>query len=160
MVAPVINPRRGGGTGKGRESKYTKAIADEICKRLAGGESLRHICKDEHMPNEEDVRMWVIEDREGIAAQYTRARDIGLETLADEVIEIADTPRMGEETRIGPEGKTVTRAEMYQHRRLQFDARRWYLSKLAPKKYGDKLDLMHRGDSTAPIVISNTDARL
>jgi hypothetical protein len=146
--------------GEGRPSLYTPEIAAEICARLASGESLRRICLSDHMPSEKTVRWWVIRNEHGMAEEYTQARDLGLDTLADEILEIADTPQMGEETRTGPDGKTVTKAEMYQHRRLRFDARRWYLSKLAPKKYGDKLDLMHRGDSTAPIVISTTDSEL
>jgi hypothetical protein len=45
------------------------------------------------MPAEATVRLWAAEDREGFSAQYARARDIGLDALAEEVLEIADDGR-------------------------------------------------------------------
>jgi hypothetical protein len=112
---------------RGQKPKFTQELADEICERLATGESLRSICRDEHMPTETAVRKWALEDREGFGSQYTHARDLGLDAMADQVLSIADN-------------KDVDPA----HKRIQFDARRWYLSKMAPKRYGDKLQ--HTGD--------------
>lgn len=90
------------------------------------------VCRDEHMPPESTVREWVTDDRNGFAAQYARARDIGLDAIADEIIEIVD-----EEP--GTTDMGATDSGRVADKRLRFDARRWYLSKLAPKKYGDKL---------------------
>ena len=36
--------------------------------------------------------------------------------------------------------------------RLRIDARKWYASKVAPKKYGDKIETTHRGDVTVNTV--------
>lgn len=118
---------------RGRPSIYTQQLADDICKALAEGKSLRSICRAEGMPTEATVRMWAADDREGFYSQYTRARDIGLDCVADEVFEIADG------------GKD------HQRDRLRFDARRWYLSKLAPKRYGDKITQEHTGADGGPI---------
>ena len=107
---------------RGRPSLYTQEIADLICTGISEGKSLRSLCVAEDMPSEACVRRWVVDDHEGFAAQYTRARDIGLDCVADEVFEIADN----------------TTGD-HQRDRLRFDARRWYLSKLAPKRYGDKI---------------------
>lgn len=125
-------------------SKFTQGIADRICAQLATGKSLRAICRDEReldedFPHESTVRLWVVDDVCGFAAQYTRARDVGLDAMADEVIEIADTTQEGVKTKITEEGEETTHADMIEHRKLRFDARRWYLSKLAPKRYGDRL---------------------
>ena len=106
---------------RGRPTLYTQEIADHICQKLAEGMSLRAICRSKGMPNEATVRQWAVDDREGFYSQYTRSRDIGLDCMADEVHEIADGD--GDVARD----------------RLRFDSRRWYLSKLAPKRYGDKL---------------------
>jgi hypothetical protein len=106
---------------RGRPTIYTQEIADLICQRLAKGESLRAICRGDEFPQESTVRQWAVDDREGFYAQYTRSRDIGLDCMADEVQEIADG--------VGDVARD----------RLRFDSRRWYLSKLAPKRYGDKL---------------------
>ncbi len=107
---------------RGRPTQYTDEIADLICSRLETGESLFAICKEEQFPAESTVRNWALTDRAGFSAKYTRARDLGLDARADRVLEIARSSS-------GPED--VPRA------RLEFDAARWYLSKLAPKRYGD-----------------------
>lgn len=85
------------------------------------------------MPGQRTVFTWLNENEE-FQQQYTRAKDSGLDVVADEAIEIAD-----EDPGTLLTGATDTGAVA--HQRLRFDARRWYLSKLAPKRYGDKLEL-------------------
>ncbi len=142
---------------KGRPSTYSQEIADEICSRLATGESLRAICKDEHLPHDRTVRRWVIDDVEGFSPQYTRARDIGLDALADEMLEIADTTQVGVRREDSEEGYKEVREDMLGHRKLRVDARKWYLSKLAPKKYGDRLATELTGADGGPVQISDTE---
>lgn len=115
------------------DKTYTPELAATICERLAAGESLRAICRDLDVVAEATVRSWVIDDVQGFAAQYTRARDMGLDALAEEIIEIADEPA-------GTLDNGGTDTGDVANRRLRFDARRWYLSKLAPKKYGERVD--------------------
>lgn len=124
----------------GRPSVYAKEIADEICERLATGESLRRICRDVRMPGESTVRSWVISDIDGFAAQYARSRDLGLDAMADEILDIADD---GTNDWAGHgEGQPETlNTDHIQRSRLRVDSRKWYLSKLAPKRYGDKVAL-------------------
>ena len=122
----------------GRPSKYTSKVADKICERLADGESLRAICRDEGMPPRKTVAQWVIDDVDGFSARYARAREAGLDALAEEALEIANTPQEGEEYEESENGTKVKRGDMLGHRRLQVDTRKWLLSKLAPHKYGDK----------------------
>lgn len=117
---------------------YSPAIAEEICRRLAEGEGLRAICRDEHMPTESTVRGWYVDDYQGFAAQYARARDIGLEVMAEETIEIADDSGLDvvmTENGPRPDGEAINRAK------LRVDTRKWLLSKLAPKRYGDRLQV-------------------
>lgn len=115
---------------RGRPLTYTAEVADVICNRLANGESLYGICKAKDMPPESTVRGWVVDDHAGFAAKYARSRDVGLDHVAERVIAIAD-------------GKGDSQRD-----RLRFDARRWYLSKLAPKRYGDKKEVEHSGGVT------------
>ena len=114
--------RAAGSSVTGRPTLYREALAEAILPRLALGESLRSICRTEGMPAESTVRLWAIEDREGFAARYTRARDLGLDALADVLLEIPD---------IAPDAASG---------RLRFEVLRWYLSKLAPKRYGERLE--------------------
>lgn len=123
---------------RGRPSSYTPEIAQEILERLAAGESLRGICRDLHMPSDASVRRWAVDDVDGFSSRYAQARDIGLDTLADEILEISNTPKVGVRREQSKEGTKVVEEDMLGHRKLQVDARKWYLSKLAPKKYGDK----------------------
>jgi hypothetical protein len=74
---------------KGRPSKFTKELAASICTRLAAGESLRAICRAPDMPAGPTVRQWVLNNEE-FAKQYTLAREIGYQEMADEIIDIAD----------------------------------------------------------------------
>lgn len=123
-----------------------------ICERLAAGESLKGICKTEGMPPDSTVRLWVIDDVNGFAAQYARSRDAALDIMADDVLDIADDAGNDWMERNDPDnpgyqfnGEAVARA------RIRFDARRWYLSKLAPKRYGDRV--IHAGDAENPLTM-------
>jgi hypothetical protein len=131
----VKQHRRGGGNleaetkrKRGRPSVYSQAKADEICARLAGGESLREICRTEGMPEEAVVRGWVIDDREGFSAQYARVRDLGLDCQNDYLLSVA-----GDKTR-DPRCRAV-----------EVDALKWRLCKMAPKRYGDRQMIEHSG---------------
>jgi hypothetical protein len=132
-------------------SSYTPELAAEICERLEKGESLRSICSDLHMPTEACVRKWARLDVEGFQDRYTTSRDLGLDAMADEAIRIADTPQEGEKTKSTPLGLEVITGDMIEHRRLQVDTRKWYLAKLAPKRYGDRLALEHGGVDGKPL---------
>lgn len=140
----------------GRPSSYTPEIAEEICERLAGGESLYRICHDEHMPSESTVRAWAIDDRDGFSAKYTRARDLGLDHVAEEVMAIADDASDDWETRVREDGSEylALNSDHVNRSKLRFEARRWYLSKLAPKKYGDRQQLEHSGPGGEPLKIT------
>ena len=126
----------------GRPSAYSDDIAALIIERLAAGESLRAICTEDEMPSEALVRKWVIQDEAGFGAQYARARDVGLDVLADQCMEIADRQH---------EGTGAVARD-----RLRFDARRWYLSKLAPKRYGEKVVLGHSTEPGKPVVVAHS----
>lgn len=134
-----------------RPTIYTPKLANAICAKLAQGLSLRAVCSEDGMPNRDTVSTWVINDIEGFSGQYAKARDIALDMMADEILEIADTPQQGVKIKTDEAGKNeVTTGDMIEHRRLRVDARKWYLSKLAPKRYGDKTEaeVTHKGGFT------------
>ncbi len=58
-------------------SRYTADIAARILDELRSGRSLRAVCRDDAMPAYCTVLQWVTDDREGFAANYRRAREIG-----------------------------------------------------------------------------------
>jgi hypothetical protein len=139
---------------------YTQEIADHICRELAEGKSLRAVCREPGMPSEATVRAWALDDVEGFAAQYTRAREIGYDRLADELLEIADTPKTGVKTTEKATGTETTHGDMIEHRRLQVDARKWMLAKMLPKKYGDRLTQEHTGPNGGPVQVASVAIEL
>ena len=68
---------------------------------------------------------WINDDMERLN-QYYRARECGVECLADEMIELADT-------------ECVTN-EQIQHLRVKIDTRKWAFSKLHKLRFGDQSD--------------------
>jgi hypothetical protein len=142
---------------KGRPSTYTPEVAALICERLAAGESLRAICRDAGMPPESTVRGWVLDNVQGFYAQYARARGIGLDVLAEETLAIADTPMEGVRREESSDGYKEVHEDMLGHRKLQVDTRKWLLSKLAPKKYGERTAMELTGADGGPVRITDTE---
>lgn len=120
-----------------RPSDYTPEIAAEICAKLVMGESLRSICGAEDMPAIATVYLWLGKHPE-FMEQYTRAREDQADTLADEIIDIADD-KAGD-TIVDQDGNERADTEWINRSRLRVDARKWVAAKLKPKKYGDKTD--------------------
>lgn len=139
---------------RGRPSAYSAEKAAEICRRLAEGQTLREICRDEQMPSESTVRGWALDDRDGFSAHYARAREIGYFSMADELLEVADDGRNDWMERQDDNGGTSWQAngEHIQRSRLRVDTRKWMLSKALPKVFGDKITQEVTGANGAPLV--------
>lgn len=122
---------------------YRNTLADAICERIAAGESLRQVCADKAMPAKTTVMRWLLDDtKEYLRDQYARARAVQLDGYADELVELADTPEVGEKVKTYADGTSeVQTGDMIERSRLKVDTRKWVLSKLLPKKYGDKVQV-------------------
>lgn len=142
-----------------RPCEFTQEIADAICERIADGESLRTICQAEEMPARSTVFRW-LSQIEAFSDQYARAREAQADLLADEIIEIADDATHDTITRRrngDDDGQEVANTEWINRSRLRVDARKWMASKLAPKRYGEKITQEHTGKNGGPIVVAATD---
>jgi hypothetical protein len=117
-----------------RKYDFTQEIADIICDRLMGGESLRAICRDEEMPDKSTVLKWLIRIP-GFDVQYARAREVQADGMVDEMLDISDDSQNDWMTK---RGLQVPDNEAIQRSKLRIDTRRWVASKMRPKKYGDK----------------------
>jgi hypothetical protein len=100
----------------------------EICQRIMAGESMRRICTDEHMPVRSTVFEWLARNADFRAA-YAIAKQFLAETLADEILEIADD--MAGDFVDGEDGPEFQH-EHVQRARLRVDSRKWLAAKLAP----------------------------
>jgi hypothetical protein len=115
------------------DTKYTRDLAVEICRRMAEGESLRSLCRDAGMPSEGTVRSWSHGGRDAFAARHREARALQLEYWAGEIVDLADRGDLDP-----------------RDRQVRIVTRKWLMSKLAPRRYGDRL--LHAGDPDAPIL--------
>jgi hypothetical protein len=90
------------------------------------------------MPAESTVRAWALDDVQGFSAHYSRAREIGYLSMADEMVEIADDT--AGDTIKDNDGNDRADHEWISRSRLRVDTRKWLLSKALPKVYGDKIE--------------------
>jgi hypothetical protein len=134
------------GRARGRPTAYTEELSDEICARLAEGQTLSSICRREGMPSERTVRSWALDLGHPFAPRYARAREVGYHKMADDLLDIVDdgTNDFVVRERDG-ERITVVDHEHIQRSRLRADTRKWLLSKALPKLYGDRIDMKHSG---------------
>ena len=141
----------------GRPTGYTQDIADTICKRISQGESVRTICKDKTMPDAGTVYNWLLDkDLVSFFKQYARAKDTQAELMFDELLEIADDGSNDLMTiEKGDVAYEVENKEVVNRSRLRVDTRKWYLSKVLPKKYGDKIDVTSGGKPLPLIDFTN-----
>ena len=87
-----------------------------------------------------------LEDHKDFAERFAKAREIGFNAIAEEALEIANTPLLGKiETRKGGKLVEVRKEDMLGHRKLQIETRLKLLAKWNPKKYGDELETTHKG---------------
>ena len=108
------------------ETDEVTEIQEEILVQLHLGQSLRQVCKRENMPDLRTIGRWLIDD-ESFARKYARARMAQADTLFDRMEAVEES---------------VTAGTMDSHAaRVVLDSMRWRASKLAPKVYGDRLDV-------------------
>jgi len=89
------------------------------------------------------VRAWVVKDWHGFAAEYAHAREAQAHKWADEILRIADDGT--NDTYVTDDGREMVNQDVVQRSRLRVDSRKWLLSKILPKQFGEKLDLTHSG---------------
>ena len=124
-----------------------EAILNSIFEDISKGMSLRKACKNIGIPRITFFD-WIDKDQSK-ADLYTRARQQGIEARFESIEE-----DYNEEPQRDPETGKIDSAWV-QLQRLKIDSKKWELSKLAPKKYGDKIDVTSKGESIqAPSVVN------
>ena len=121
-------------------------IARQVFNEMRQGLSAYKACVKIGIP-QGTFNGWLNEDA-SLAEDYARAREELHEFIAAEIIAIADAPVPSNE-------KGGFDPGAIQKQRLQVDARKWLLSKLAPKKWGDKIEVS--GDSENPLKIERIE---
>jgi len=109
-------------TPHGRGSTYRPEVGEAICERLAAGESLTSIARDESLPTYATILRWVSRHPD-FQEMYVQAREIQAHHFFDEARDVAQAATPG--------SVWVSR--------LQFDIIRWQTARLAPHKYCERL---------------------
>lgn len=122
------------------------------------GRSLSDILRNEEdMPAMKTWYEWIKEDKD-LSNNYARACEIRAELIFDEMFKIADnTVRDYIEDE---DGNEIVNHEVINRSRLRIDTRKWALSKMMPKKYGDKIDVTSNGETVnIPVIewVKNKD---
>lgn len=140
----------------GRPTIFTPELGTEICEGLASGKSLREVCAADGLPDPRTVYRWLLDDKHAeFCQQYARARELQAEKWADEIVDVADDGSNDWMQRHSKDGQAigwVENGEAVSRSRLRVDTRKWVLSKLMPKKYGDKVAVTG-GDGEGPVVL-------
>lgn len=117
---------------------YTKEVGDKICLALSEGTSLRTICKEIGI-SPALVCNWLAKpELQEFTEQYSRARDAMADTLAEDILDIADNESLPADSR-----------------RIRVDVRKWYAGKVKPKKYGDSTQVKHADAEGGKLTISS-----
>lgn len=141
------------------------AVMEEIFARMiSSSKGLANICEsDPELPTVKTVYIWLSEEEKGkidsaptpLCDMYARAKDIQMDYMADEIIDISDnqvgSPVIVEGKPLILDGEVIRVIDgpAAQHAKLRVDSRKWLASKLKHRKYGDKLELS--GDPERPL---------
>jgi hypothetical protein len=142
---------------KDRDTKITPDVFDYICGQIQSGRTLRSVCREPGMPDAGHFVRMTMRDPDA-AQRYAHARVIGFAAMAEDILEIADGRKPTDDdlwlADPEPEGslkRTVAELEdrsiavadalhpgAVARDKLRIDARKWILSKMLPKIYGDR----------------------
>lgn len=109
-------------------------LTERICAGLMDGKSLRRLCEEDGMPDRSTVHRWMAADPE-FATKCARAREIQADTIFEDLQSVAD------------EGNP----EDVQRAKLRVSTMQWRAAKLAPKKYGDAVQMKHTDADGGPV---------
>ena len=115
--------------------KYTLAVADDICKWVSEGQTLREYCRQKEK-DWSTIYNW-IKIFPDFAEKMEAARKMGAQAIAEDIIQIVDEAPERTNTEYG----TKVDAGHVQWQKNRAEQRLKLLAKWHPKEYGDKLDL-------------------
>lgn len=130
---------------RGRPTRYSAAIGQEICDAIASSsKGTKRLCEDNsHWPCQDTLFTWLKKYPE-FSEQYAQAKICQIELLVDEILEISDDA--SQDQYVNELGVLVPNSPAINRARLKVDTRKWLASKLVPKVYGNKIDI--EGDNS------------
>ena len=111
--------------GAGRPSLYTPELAQKICERIAAGEPIYLICKENGMPSRDSVDRWQSQHPD-FAANCARAKRDRADLMAKKHHDVVDKVMVGE---LPPDVARVALSGL-----------EWQAKVMNPKAYGNKVE--------------------
>ena len=121
MAKDVGHPNLGG-----RPTMYSDDLINKFLGRIMDGRGLVSVCRDPDMPSKSTIYEWLADkEKKGFLDRYIKACKIRAEVIAENMIDKIESVELDKDA--------IAQA------RLELDAKKWFLAKLHPTKYGDKL---------------------
>jgi hypothetical protein len=131
-----------------RPTEYSPEVVDAICDQMVNGKGLLKICADDDMPGRTTIYRWLATNPE-FRKRFAEAREALMDFYAEQILSIAFDESGDVILDQGKDGKTsaVANHAKVQRDRLKVDSLKWTASRLFPKRYGDKMELLGQSDS-------------
>jgi hypothetical protein len=119
--------------------EITPDIVEIVLSRVSMGETLRSLAKELGF-DEGTFRLRVVKEPE-LRTRYKTSREMQAEAWSDQIIELADTVKIGQKTKqLADGGIEISTGDMVERSRLQIDTRKWLMMRLHPAVYGEKVE--------------------
>jgi hypothetical protein len=137
----------------------TPELFEDICNDIENmSVGIIHICKSKGV-SKRTFYEYMKSNKEN-QNRYARAKEVQIDFIAEEIIDISDDGSNDFMKIVkGDEEYELENKEVTNRSRLRVDSRKWILSKLDPKKYGDKIDIEHSGAIDFSSIISEARKR-
>ena len=117
----------------GRPTTYSDKLIDAFLDRIMDGRGLVSVCRDKDMPAKSTVYEWLADkEKQDFTDRYIKACTIRAEVIAENIIDKIESVELDKDA--------IAQA------RLELDAKKWFLAKLHPTKYGDKTEAVEVND--------------
>lgn len=128
MTKDVGHPNLGG-----RPTVYSDDLINKFLDRIMDGRGLVSVCRDPDMPSKSTIYEWLADkEKDGFSDRYIKACKIRAEVIAEDMIDKIESVELDKDA--------IAQA------RLELDAKKWFLAKLHPTKYGDKNEAVEVND--------------
>ena len=130
-----------------RIPNYDQQLADQICYRIAAGETLASILQEPNMPTMTSIWTW-IRDRPAFALAYNQAQREQMRSWANEIIHLADDSTEDWIKATGKRGqpiKPTLNREHIERTKVRIQARQWLMARFAPEQFSEAVA---RGEGT------------
>lgn len=119
-----------------------ESIFSKVIDYISNGMSLRTALKQDDVFSRTIWNELIVDEDK--KTRYTRAREERADGIFEDIIDISDNS--GNDKIVNNDGIEVVNHEAIQRDKLRVDTRKWMLSKMQPKVYGEKVDVTSDGE--------------